>query len=446
MLTWLLAGAVAVLAGALVWIVAVYVIPAWRLADLTRRIADGETPRHFIGRGAGPFRRATRALETLFERLRRQDAQLAFEEFNLHGILANMVEGVMIVNPHSRVILANDAMRRLFRVNAQPADRTVIEATRNHEIQEIVQKCLAGDAVLNREIQLHGDGSHVHPRAFLSVNATPIRDAGGAVSGAVVVLHDMTHVKQLERERRDFVANTSHELRTPLAIFRGYLETLMDTPSPEPGEVRRILGILQRHSDRLNLLVRDLLALSRLESKMAEVDPMEIELPLFLDQFLEDARRNPLVGQHPIHLDIQGDLPTVVADPGRLEQVLHNLIENAAKYSRSQSPIVLEISRHSPNHARFCVRDHGIGIPPEDLPRVFERFYRVDKARSRDMGGTGLGLTIVQLIVQAHGGRVWAESDVGQGSRFSFTLPLGAETGAETESAPGTAELEEAAV
>jgi two-component system phosphate regulon sensor histidine kinase PhoR len=239
----------------------------------------------------------------------------------------------------------------------------------------------------------------------------------------VVVFHDITRIKQLEVVRQDFVANVSHELRTPLAIFRGYLETLADNPEMPREEVQRILETMKRHSDRLNALVEDLLILTRLESRLMEVEFSTIRIDAFFRQLVRDWGNRTNAGAVDIAVEMPDDLPTLDADALRLEQVMFNLLENAVAYSNPPRRVVLSAALQE-GRMEMRVADNGIGIPPSDLPHVFERFYRVDKGRSRMSGGTGLGLSIVKHIVQSHGGTVHAESEVGKGTTIVLRLPL----------------------
>jgi two-component system phosphate regulon sensor histidine kinase PhoR len=225
--------------------------------------------------------------------------------------------------------------------------------------------------------------------------------------------------------RRDFIANVSHELRTPLSIFRGYLETLLADPRQPPGELLRILEIMERHSDRLNALVDDVLSLARLESRESEIDRAEINLPNFLDGILRDWEKRFAAKKLNAQLDAPANLPSLHADESRLQEIIYNLLDNAVKYSQSGGSITIGAAAVG-NQIRLSVKDQGIGIAARDLPRIFERFYRVDKARSRELGGTGLGLSIVKHIVQLHGGRVEAESEPGRGTTISVILPIGA--------------------
>jgi two-component system phosphate regulon sensor histidine kinase PhoR len=251
----------------------------------------------------------------------------------------------------------------------------------------------------------------------------PIRSARDEVRGAVVVFHDITRIKQLEVVRQDFVANVSHELRTPLAIFRGYLETLEDNPDLPRDESQRILETMKRHSDRLNALVEDLLILTRLEARQVQAEFSSIRVDAFYRQLVRDWGNRTNSGAVEIAIDISDELPPLDVDALRLEQVIFNLLENAVAYSNPPRKIVLSAAMLG-DQMELRVADNGLGIPPDDLPHIFERFYRVDKGRSRSSGGTGLGLSIVKHIVQSHGGTVHAESELGRGTTVVMRMPL----------------------
>jgi two-component system phosphate regulon sensor histidine kinase PhoR len=249
-----------------------------------------------------------------------------------------------------------------------------------------------------------------------------LRDSSGQLA-VLAIFRDITRLKQLEEVRREFVANVSHELRTPLSIFHGYVETLLENPGLPAEEVENIFRILKRHSLRLNALVEDLLVLARLESRRETMQFAEVDLPetirgIALDWAARTAKKGVT-----LDLAVAPDLPPLTADPLRLEQIFSNLLDNALKHTPPGGRIAIQVSR-SGDFILLCVEDNGAGIPPADLPHIFERFYRADKARSREMGGTGLGLSIVKHIAQAHGGSVEAKSTFGKGAAIIVRLPL----------------------
>jgi len=256
----------------------------------------------------------------------------------------------------------------------------------------------------------------------LEVNGAVILDSNGQRSSSVLVFHDLSRLKKMESARKDFVANVSHELRTPLSLIKGYVETLQDGAKDSPETASRFLGIIERNADRLQLLIEDLLVISEVESGRVTLSLQSVPLRSVTAKVMDDfrakaaAKRIELVNQVP-------DLP-LWSDPGRLEQVLTNLLDNGIKYGYEDSTIVVAARIIEGDMVHVSVEDQGPGIPAEDLDRIFERFYRLDKARSREQGGTGLGLSIVKHLVHSHGGKVWVTSQPGKGSTFHFTIPL----------------------
>jgi len=262
-----------------------------------------------------------------------------------------------------------------------------------------------------------------HSERQIEVSAVPIKKAADETTGVVVICHDITELKRLDQIRSDFVANVSHELRTPLSILRGYIEMLLDNPKTSREELARILAIMERHSKRLGRLVDDLLSLARLESSSASLELNAVGIKDLFDNVIRDWKEKLTAKNLKVNVDLPSDASTLRADETRLQEVLYNLLENAVKYSRENGQIRLQAARHG-SELVLSVTDNGLGISKDDLPRIFERFYRADKARSRELGGTGLGLAIVKHIAQLHGGRVEAESELGKGTTIRVVLPV----------------------
>src|SRR5262249_30132622 len=245
----------------------------------------------------------------------------------------------------------------------------------------------------------------------------------GQITGALVLFHDITELKKMDQVRRDFVANVSHELRTPLSILRGYIETLLDSPKTPLEELTRILRVMERHSDRLQLLVEDLLTLAQLESTNPNLQMGTVDLSNFLPEIVRDWEKKVKSKQLNLAVDVPPELPPIYVDRARLQEALYNLLDNAVKYSRERGEIRLSARQHE-REMELIVSDQGIGIAKEDLPRIFERFYRADKARGPDkVRGTGLGLAIVKHVAQLHGGRVEADSELEKGTTIRMILP-----------------------
>ena len=332
------------------------------------------------------------------------------------AIFDNMAEGVVLLGRDGRILLANRLFLQFFDIQNGPSGQTLIEATRLHELAELVARLNAGQPAASIELRLGG----LEERAF-EVSAAAVLGEGQVQRGAVIVFHDLTRLRKLERTREEFVANVSHELRTPLSLIKGYTETLLDGAKDDPGVTRKFLETIDRNAERLKLLIEDLLTISELESGRMRLELQRVALQPLVTKLCEDFK--PRADSRGVRL--VNELPelTASADPNRTQQVLSNLVDNAIKYGRAGGTVTISGRSVDDAKVELCVTDDGPGIPEEARERVFERFYRVDKARSREQGGTGLGLSIVKHIVQSHGGRVWVESEIGKGSRFYFSLP-----------------------
>jgi len=333
------------------------------------------------------------------------------------ALLDSMTEGLLLLDERGRIQVANPTFLRLFNVQGDVVGRSVIEAVRMHELAEMVPVLASGQPISGRELSIAQPAER-----WLEVNGAPVLGADGRPAGAVLVFHDLTRIKRMEAARADFVANVSHEIRTPLSLIQGYVETLLDGAKDDPKLSQKFLQIIERNTGRLRLLIEDLLVISELESGRVQLNRQRVELRTTVAKVLESFRRKAEARE----ATLIDECPSLVveADPGRLEQVLENLLDNAIKYGRAGGTVTVGARPADNGFAEVFVRDDGPGIPPEALDRIFERFYRVDKARSREQGGTGLGLSIVKHIVQSHGGRSWAESRLRHGSTFYFTVPL----------------------
>jgi two-component system phosphate regulon sensor histidine kinase PhoR len=351
------------------------------------------------------------------EAAQRQQRQTSLDAKAQQQVLFNsMLEGLLLLDRSRKIYLANRAFKNLFGLKAELRGKTIVEALRLHELDELVRRVEAEQQVLDYELKL----PDLNER-WLQVNAAVITNSAGERDGTILVFRDLTRLKQLERTREEFVANVSHELRTPLSLIKGYVETLLDGARDNPEVAERFLKIIERNANRLDLLIQDLLTISALESEKIKLNLQPVELRALVGKVLTDLNAKA----ENKNAQLVNDLPELTAngDVNRLDQVLANLVDNAIKYGRAQGHITVGGKKRDDGMLELFVRDDGPGIPAEALGRVFERFYRVDKARSRDQGGTGLGLSIVKHIVQAHGGEVRVESEPGQGATFFFTLP-----------------------
>jgi two-component system phosphate regulon sensor histidine kinase PhoR len=334
------------------------------------------------------------------------------------AILASMVEGVLAVDVNSKVLAVNQAGSILLNVNpARARGRTIAEVVRNSDLQEFVEETLSSEEAIEDTITVQGETE----RTF-QAHGTVLRDEEGREIGALVVLQDVTRLRRLERVRQDFVANVSHELKTPVTAIKGFVETLLEGPTDDPEQMKRFLEIIAEQSDRLGAIIEDLLALSRIESEGDQkIEKMDISVSRILNAAEELCRKQ--AREKEIHLEVECEEGLrVPANRPLLEQALVNLVDNAIKYSEPGSRVRLDARKRN-GSVQLMVKDEGRGIADEHLDRLFERFYRVDKARSRKLGGTGLGLAIVKHIARAHGGRAEVESAVGEGSVFSIYLP-----------------------
>lgn len=389
----------------------------WRhLEHLLEELAAGRKPESFVFRHGGRFARLTHPLDKIAEQREKLNRELHDEAFNLQTILSSMEEGVMVVDAHHALRLVNPSFVSLFDLRGDPVGQTVLRTLRESAFEELITKALQTGQAQRADVERTADKRH------FAVHAVPVREFGGA-PGVVAIIRDITRLRQLEEVRREFVANVSHELRTPLSIFHGYLENLIDAPSMSRKDQMEIFEILRKHSRRLNALLEDLLTLARLESRQEKMTCVSMKLPALLRSVAGDWSQKLAAKKLTLEVDATDSLPNISGDPQRLEQVLHNLLQNAVKYTETGGSIALRAAAHN-GHVEVRVEDTGLGIPPADLPHIFERFYRADKARTREMGGTGLGLSIVKHIVQLHGGSVAAESKYGKGTTIILQLPV----------------------
>lgn len=338
----------------------------------------------------------------------------------LEATLGNLREAVLIVDESNYIHLANRALREIFPAARDLANLRLELIVRNGPFLDYVRATRAGQELPREEFEII-DGLNHH---WIEASGAPIPSPDGKSQWALFVIHDLTDQRKLERVRRDFVANASHELRTPLSIIKGYVETLVDgheTMSPE--DRAKFLQTIQRHSDRLKSIIDDLLALSRLESATPGLNIAPLVLAPFFHGLADDYRRRSTTIEHEIVVTVPAELGPIEADGEKLTQVFGNLLENALKYTPKGSCVEIGALATIEDEIECYVRDNGAGIPAEDLPHIFERFFRVEKGRSRETGGTGLGLSIVKHIVQLHGGRVWAENRAKGGLTVIIRLP-----------------------
>ena len=337
--------------------------------------------------------------------------------FDLRALVAGMEDGVLVSDHKHIVTLVNPALLQIFSLKSEPIGLSVLSSLRLPILQTMIEGALQDGAAQQAEVELPGRGDP----SFVVISAAPLRGAAG-LPGTLVLVRDVTKLRRLEEMRREFVANVSHELRTPLSIFHGYLENLLETAEPSADEVQGSLSVMRKHSLRMNALVEDLLTLARLESGRDPIRPEPIEVAAFLDETLQDWRPKGDAKGVRMVMQVDAGLPEVPIDALKFHQVLANLLDNALKHTAAGGTITLA-AVVADGSVEVSVADTGVGISREDLPHIFQRFYRADKARSRELGGTGLGLAIVKHIAQAHGGSVRAESERGKGTKVTLSFP-----------------------
>ncbi|MBX3324611.1 MAG: ATP-binding protein [Nitrospira sp.] len=366
-------------------------------------------------------------LNQMADQLHTKIEELSEDRAQLLAVLTSMVEGVMVLDARGHVLQINPALERMFGISRVEArGRPCADLFRHQGLNSLVAMILRARTPHEDEIVLPLSGRH------LQIEASPAGGERDNEACIVLVFHDVTDLRRLEKIRKDFVANVSHELRTPLTSIKGYVEALLDGGKDDPAVAGRFLDIILKQSDRLNLIIEDLLELSKIESGQISLKEDPLDVRALVDRTLSTIK--PIADRkgHRLVTALDPSLPLIAGDDDRLGQVLTNLLDNAIKYTPEGGTITVgtasapsaDTATPLPNAIDLIVSDTGIGIPERDRPRIFERFYRVDKARSRNLGGTGLGLAIVKHLVEGHGGQVWVEANYPQGSRFVVRLPI----------------------
>lgn len=358
-------------------------------------------------------------LNRLGESIQEKIGQISKDLAESQAVLAGMEEGVLILDLKGRIQKMNEAMKATaYHLYPSDVGKHYLEVFREPDVNDLIQNTLATNQNQRRNISLFG-----YPGKTFQVQSSliPYPENGG--KGIVLVFHDVTDWRQLERVRQEFVANVSHELRTPLTAVKGYVEALGDEGIEENSQAYKFLKVIERHTERMDKIVSDLLLLSELDLKDGTLKKESSSIPDLIRGTLESLRPMAEGKVQDVTAHIPAQLPALLGDVQKLHQVVVNLLQNAITYTPEKGQIAIGATE-VPGGIEIYVADNGIGIPPEDLPRIFERFYRVDKGRSRELGGTGLGLAIAKQIVEAHGGSVRVESKMGQGSRFTVFLPI----------------------
>jgi two-component system phosphate regulon sensor histidine kinase PhoR len=393
-------------------------LPLEELKRGARRFAGGDLSRKLPLSGTDELGSLAEALNHMAEQLEDQIHTLRRQQQEQEAILSSMVEGVMAVDTEGRLINLNRAGARMLGVSAEAVQSmTTQEVVKHPEIQRFLTRTLSSVKAIEEEVVLKTNGQRI-----MQVLGTSLRDSADMAMGTLIVFHDVTHLRRLESTRRDFVANVSHELKTPITSIKGFVETLLAGALKEPENAENFLRIIAKQTDRLNEIIDDLLSLSRIEqdAERGQIFLTPQKIKGILQEAIQVCEAKAAENSVALHLNCPEDLRAEINAP-LLEQALVNLIDNAIKYSGAGSMIHVEAER-AEAEVVIRVRDQGLGIPQEQLDRIFERFYRVDASRNRKAGGTGLGLAIVKHIAQAHGGKVTAASTPGKGSVFSLHL------------------------
>jgi two-component system phosphate regulon sensor histidine kinase PhoR len=387
-----------------------------RIAATATRYSRGDFSQPTLEYGRDEVGTIARVLDTSVRQLTQRLDEMTTERAQLSTILAGMVEGVVLVDEDRRLVLANAAARRMLQLPEHIAGRHYKDLIPDTDVTNLLTSALQGERPASMEVRIE----HSRDRTFVATAVGVEHDPEG---GAVLVLHDVTDLRRTDQIRRDFVANVSHELRTPLTAIRGYVEAIGDSAPADEAERKRFLDVISRHTFRMERLVHDLLRLARLDAGQEALEHADVPLDTLIgDVEAEMADALYRKGQRLV-CRFPPDAASVTGDPAKLHDVFRNLVENASNYGPEVSTIDVE-SRQRDGKIEIAVADRGPGIPPEDLPRVFERFYRADRSRARDSGGTGLGLAIVRHLVGLHHGTVAAAAREGGGTVVTVTLPI----------------------
>ena len=388
-----------------------------RLTEATQAIAQGRFDLPSSRAPVAEVDRLGQALTAMAQAMRDSLALLTSDHHQLSAILASMAEGVIAVDAQGRILLVNPAASVLLGASARGVrGQSLFDIIRHPEIQALARQVLQASRPSTKDCAVFQPTERV-----LRAQGVPCQGAGPGGPSAVLVIQDVTTHYRYDQLRKEFVANVSHELKSPLTAIRGLIETLLEGALEDPANNRRFVQLIEEDVARLARLIDDLLALSQIESQVGGLTLTRLQLKPLVESVVASLEASLRARRLTVTLEVPAEL-MVQADPDRLRQILVNLLDNAVKYNTDGGRILVRAG-HEAQRVTVTVSDTGIGIPPEHLPRIFERFYRVDQARSRELGGTGLGLAIVKHLVEAHGGSVSVESQPGSGSAFCFTLP-----------------------
>ena len=403
----------------LTFLVSVFISrPLSEMSTIAKAMARGDFSKKASVHSKDEIGELAQSLNVMSEEIKDKIEKINSERAKLDLVLSSMFEGVIVTDEKERIILMNPSLRKIFLLDSNPEGKKPLEVIRNSAVGDMVDRIIKGKQHLaTEEIAINTPEERI-----LKVNGVPIM-RNNRLEGVILVFHDITELRRLEKIRQDFVANVSHELRTPISSIKGYAETLLDGALEDKDNAKEFISIIYHDSNRLATLINDLLDLSKIESGKMKMSFIELDPISLIKKAVTVIENQAKAKSIMLKINIPQGLPKIKADEARFSQVMINLLDNAIKYSSEGGSATISV-KVVDNALQFDISDTGIGISENDLPRIFERFYRVDKARSRELGGTGLGLSIVKHIVSAHGGQVWVKSELGLGSTFSFTIPL----------------------
>lgn len=395
--------------------------PLKQLAKITKKISAGNYPRRIYASTEGEVQELSQNFNTMSEKLETAVSELQDNNTKMKSILTSMLNGVIALDNDNKIILVNPVAEEMFKINSiDIKGKHILEVIRNEKLVSILKRLMDSNEIINSEIEIQFPELKI-----LSVKSNIIRlesDPNRSI-GVVIIFQDVTEIRKLENMRKDFVANVSHELKTPLTSIKGFVETLQSEAILDQETRSRFLGIIEIETDRLTYLIQDLLILSEIENKNKVIEAERIDISKSIDQtmnVLSQLSKNKNIN---IKVDIDRNIPCIYGNSGWFKQMLINLIDNSIKYTKQDGTVKVSAYFDEQN-VYINVSDTGIGIGKEHLDRLFERFYRVDKARTREVGGTGLGLAIVKHIVLSFGGNISVESQMDKGTSFFITLPL----------------------
>ncbi|KYD09545.1 Phosphate regulon sensor protein PhoR (SphS) [Heyndrickxia sporothermodurans] len=391
--------------------------PIEDIIQVARRLSEKDYSSRVRAKTNGELEQLSIAINTLAKSLQHQMEEISENQQKLTGVLTNMVSGVMLINPEGRIVLVNPAMEKIIGSTAdQLRGKLHIEAGKSFGLSQLI------DQSLKKKIKIHDEVQMYYPdQRILDAHLAPYLGANGEIKGIITVLHDITDIRRLEKMRSEFVANVSHELKTPITSLKGFAETLLDGAMYDPEIAKSFLTIIHDESERLHRLITDILHLSKIEQHQLPFHPEPLNVTGVIYETIDTIQEE--INKKQLTIKLPNQKPVIIdAEKDRLQQIILNLVANAVTYTPDKGTIEIGIVEKD-DQIELTVKDTGIGISKEELPRIFERFYRVDKARSRNSGGTGLGLAIVKHLVESHHGSIQVDSEEGKGTLFTITLP-----------------------